>query len=60
MVNCLLQKKKKLDQEWVELILEALEIGISESEIKAFLRQKDIETLLVNQRTHYLENKKTF
>jgi|GEM_PF-3243508 len=30
----------QLDQEWVELILEALELGISVEEIKDFLTQK--------------------
>ncbi|MCM3440987.1 anti-repressor SinI family protein [Metabacillus halosaccharovorans] len=30
----------QLDQEWVELILEALELGISVEEIKEFLSQK--------------------
>ena len=29
----------QLDQEWVDLILEALEMGISEEEIKTFLRE---------------------
>lgn len=30
----------QLDQEWVELILEALEVGISVDEIKDFLAKK--------------------
>lgn len=30
----------QLDQEWAELILEALELGISVEEIKDFLTQK--------------------
>ncbi|WP_078432615.1 anti-repressor SinI family protein [Metabacillus halosaccharovorans] len=30
----------QLDQEWVELILEALELGISVEEIKEFLSKK--------------------
>ncbi|PMC39597.1 hypothetical protein CJ195_06680 [Bacillus sp. UMB0899] len=31
---------EQLDQEWVELILEALELGISVEEIKDFLSKK--------------------
>lgn len=31
---------EELDQEWVDLILEALEMGISENEIKAFFIEK--------------------
>ncbi|QNF27396.1 MULTISPECIES: anti-repressor SinI family protein [Metabacillus] len=31
--------EKGLDKEWVELILSALEIGISVEEIKAFINQ---------------------
>ncbi|MGM7721199.1 anti-repressor SinI family protein [uncultured Metabacillus sp.] len=33
-------KDGHLDREWVELILEALEVGISVEEIKAFLAKK--------------------
>lgn len=32
-------KDGKLDREWVEMILEALEIGISSDEIKKFLTE---------------------
>ncbi|TXC92424.1 DNA-binding anti-repressor SinI [Metabacillus litoralis] len=31
----------ELDQEWVELILEALEVGISVDEIKDFFESKN-------------------
>jgi DNA-binding transcriptional MerR regulator len=31
---------EKIDKEWAELILYALEIGISSEEIRAFLRQE--------------------
>lgn len=32
----------ELDQEWVELILEALEVGISVDEIRTFLDGKKV------------------
>jgi DNA-binding transcriptional MerR regulator len=35
----MLKVDDQLDQEWVDLILEALEMGISEEEIKTFLRE---------------------
>ncbi|QOR65451.1 anti-repressor SinI family protein [Cytobacillus suaedae] len=35
--------KMQLDPEWVELILEALDMGISEEEIKAFFIEKELE-----------------
>ncbi len=34
---------KQLDPEWVELILEALDMGISEEEIKMFFIEKELE-----------------
>lgn len=33
----------QLDPEWVELILEALDMGISEEEIKSFFIEKELE-----------------
>ncbi|MEH7380076.1 anti-repressor SinI family protein [Bacillus sp. JJ1533] len=33
-------KNETLDQEWVDLILEALDMGISVNEIKAFFAEK--------------------
>ena len=33
----------QLDQEWVELILEALDMGISVDEIKTFFIEKAVE-----------------
>ncbi|WP_232329052.1 MULTISPECIES: anti-repressor SinI family protein [Metabacillus] len=33
-------KESHLDREWVEMILEALEVGISVEEIKEFLVEK--------------------
>lgn len=35
----------QLDQEWVELILEALEVGISVEEIKRFLVKRSSNSL---------------
>ncbi|MFT4412546.1 anti-repressor SinI family protein [Fredinandcohnia humi] len=34
------RENEKLDQEWVDLILEALDMGISVNEIKAFFIEK--------------------
>lgn len=36
-----IKRDGQLDSEWVELILEALETGISMEEIKDFLTKKD-------------------
>lgn len=38
----------ELDYEWVELILEALEVGITVDEITEFLSQKAIHTQQLN------------
>jgi DNA-binding transcriptional MerR regulator len=38
-------KEGQLDHEWVELILEALEVGISVDEIKEFFAKKGCSTL---------------
>lgn len=44
MLNEPVTKTEQLDPEWEELILEALELGISVEEIKAFLNEaKDKE-----------------
>jgi DNA-binding transcriptional MerR regulator len=39
MVTTTLNDEKELDKEWVELILEALNTGISVEEIKEFFNQ---------------------
>jgi DNA-binding transcriptional regulator YhcF (GntR family) len=39
MLNEIITKSEPLDQDWENLILEALEMGISVEEIKAFLHQ---------------------
>ncbi|PKR86148.1 anti-repressor SinI family protein [Heyndrickxia camelliae] len=39
----LLPGAQKLDQEWVDLILAALDMGISVQEIKDFFQQKSSE-----------------
>ncbi|WLD93835.1 anti-repressor SinI family protein [Alkalihalobacillus sp. AL-G] len=36
----MVHQKEKLDPEWVNLIMEALKSGITETEIKLFLRQE--------------------
>ncbi|MGM0874192.1 MAG: anti-repressor SinI family protein [Bacillota bacterium] len=40
-------KDGQLDREWVEMIVEALELGISIEEIKEFLANKGSSTLSV-------------
>jgi DNA-binding transcriptional MerR regulator len=42
-----LTKDYQLDREWVEMILEALEVGISVDEIKDFFAEKDRSGLVV-------------
>lgn len=42
-----LTKDHQLDREWVEMILEALEVGISVDEIKDFFAKKDRSELIV-------------
>ncbi|GIN85586.1 hypothetical protein J6TS2_19720 [Heyndrickxia sporothermodurans] len=47
MENQLIRNEKKLDQEWVDLILAAFDMGMSAQEIKAYfskqkVRQKDL------------------
>ncbi|MGV3464314.1 MAG: anti-repressor SinI family protein [Heyndrickxia sp.] len=39
----LLASAQKLDQEWVDLILAALDMGISVQEIKDFFQQKSTD-----------------
>lgn len=40
MMNTVKKVEEKFDQEWVDLILEALEMGITEEEIKNFFLEK--------------------
>jgi hypothetical protein len=42
-----LTKDNQLDREWVEMILEALEVGISVDEIKDFFAEKDRSELVM-------------
>jgi DNA-binding transcriptional MerR regulator len=42
-----LTKDNHLDREWVEMILEALEVGISVDEIKDFFAEKDRSELVM-------------
>jgi Anti-repressor SinI len=39
-MNKMIKVDELLDQEWVDLILEALEMGITEEEIKSFFVEK--------------------
>ena len=38
-----IEKMDQLDEEWVQLILEALEMGIDKGEIRTFLKQHKVE-----------------
>lgn len=38
MINKILSSKEPLDQEWVDLILEALDMGMTVQEIQLFLK----------------------
>jgi len=40
MKKSVVTKPEKLDEEWVELILSALSVGISPQEIKEFFRER--------------------
>jgi DNA-binding transcriptional MerR regulator len=40
----IITSEKELDKEWVDLILEALNLGISDDEIREFLKQSSITT----------------
>lgn len=40
MVNDVQNKNEQLDQEWIDLILEAVELGISVQDIQNFLQTK--------------------
>ncbi|WP_449536927.1 anti-repressor SinI family protein [Ferdinandcohnia sp. Marseille-Q9671] len=40
MINEVQNKNEQLDQDWIELILEAMEIGMSVQDIQAFLQSK--------------------
>lgn len=39
-----MQEVQKLDQEWKELILSALEMGISKEEIREFLKTQTVKS----------------
>lgn len=41
-MEVLMQEVQKLDQEWKELILSALEMGISKEEIREFLKTQTV------------------
>ena len=41
-VTSLVKKMDELDEEWVQLILEALEMGIDKEDIRAFLSKRDV------------------
>ncbi|WP_099352325.1 anti-repressor SinI family protein [Fredinandcohnia onubensis] len=40
MVNEVQNKDEQLDQDWIDLILEAVEMGMSVQDIQAFLQSK--------------------
>lgn len=40
MLNEVKSKNEQLDQEWIDLILEAVEMGMSIQDIQAFLQSK--------------------
>ncbi|WP_453995053.1 anti-repressor SinI family protein [Bacillus nitroreducens] len=40
MVNDVQNRNEQLDQEWIDLILEAVELGISVQDIQNFLQTK--------------------
>ncbi|THE15500.1 DNA-binding anti-repressor SinI [Bacillus timonensis] len=40
MVNEVKSKNEQLDHEWIDLILEAVEMGMSVQDIQAFLQSK--------------------
>ncbi|WP_081414163.1 MULTISPECIES: anti-repressor SinI family protein [Metabacillus] len=41
-MEVLMEEFQKLDQEWKELILSALEMGISKEEIREFLKTQTV------------------
>ena len=43
-MEVLMQEIQKLDQEWKELILSALEMGISKEEIREFLKTQTVKS----------------
>jgi DNA-binding transcriptional MerR regulator len=45
MVNELFNMNEPLDQEWMDLILDALEQGLTVKEIQMFLQGKQIKTV---------------
>ncbi len=46
MVKELSKELEKLDQEWVDLILAALDMGLSVQEVETFLHEKRPTTIL--------------
>ena len=42
-MTTILKKIDELDEEWVQLILEALEMGIDKGEIRDFLKKNEVE-----------------
>lgn len=46
-MTSILKTNDVLDEEWVQLILEALEMGIDKQEISDFLSKRKIEDALV-------------
>ncbi|MDQ0200613.1 anti-repressor SinI family protein [Neobacillus ginsengisoli] len=44
------RKVERMDEDWVALILEAKELGITKESVRDFLKQKDVKERLIENR----------
>jgi hypothetical protein len=44
------RKVERMDEDWVALILEAKELGITKESVQDFLKQKDVKERLIESR----------